>query len=133
MTRLGRWSAIAAIVLGAVTVLTWRRGEDRGAAAGPMLDGSQLFHAKGCSSCHAGPSSSAAFSNGVPSLADAAAWAGDRREGMSAEDYLAESMRSPSAFISPAFAGGVGPMTAMPLLRLSDAEIDALVEYLLTS
>ena len=50
---------------------------------------------------------------------------------MSAADYLAESMRNPSVFISPAFRGGFGPMTGMPDLNLSDAEIAALVAYLL--
>jgi hypothetical protein len=50
---------------------------------------------------------------------------------MTAEDYLAESMANPAAFISPAFVGGSGPSTAMPRLALSAAEIDALVGYLL--
>ncbi len=36
-------------------------------------------------------------------------------------------MRNPSAFISPRIQGDV----SMPLLQLSDDEIEALVEYLL--
>jgi hypothetical protein len=49
---------------------------------------------------------------------------------MSAEEYLAESIREPYVFISPAFRAG-GPTTAMPMLDVSDAEVDALVNYLL--
>ncbi len=51
--------------------------------------------------------------------------------GMSAQDYVAESIEQPGAFISPAFRGGVGPTTFMPQLDVSDAEVDALVAYLL--
>ena len=68
-----------------------------------------------------------------PDLSDAASWAGDRRPGMSAEDYVAESVRTPGAFISPAFQPIGGPTEAMPLLDVSDAELDALVRYLLGS
>lgn len=50
---------------------------------------------------------------------------------MSAAGYLAESIRTPSVFISPEFRGGFGPMTGMPNLNLDDAEIAALVAYLL--
>jgi hypothetical protein len=66
-----------------------------------------------------------------PDLSDAVSWAGDRRTGMSAEDYVAESVRIPGAFISPAFAPGGGPTDAMPVLEVSDTEVDALVEYVL--
>jgi hypothetical protein len=52
---------------------------------------------------------------------------------MSAEDYVAESVRTPGAFISPAFQPIGGPTEAMPLLDVSDAELDALVRYLLGS
>lgn len=102
--------------------------------AGPdnvALDGSALFQSKGCATCHSGPSSPALVGAG-PSLAGADVWAGDRIDGLSAGEYLAESMRSPSAFISPAYVQGQGgPGGGMPLLQLSEAEIDALVTYLL--
>jgi hypothetical protein len=52
---------------------------------------------------------------------------------MSAEDYVGESVRTPGAFISPAFQPIGGPTEAMPLLDVSDAELDALVRYLLGS
>ncbi len=49
---------------------------------------------------------------------------------MSAEDYLTESIQVPNAFISPAFRPN-GPTTSMPTLNVSDAEVEALVSYLL--
>ena len=65
--------------------------------------------------------------------------ASEAAQGLAREDgpqvaaaYLAESMRRPDAFISPAWRGG-GPTTAMPQLDLTDAEIDALVDYLLAA
>ena len=66
-----------------------------------------------------------------PSLADAPSWAGERIDGVSAEEYLEQSMRSPSAFISPVYRPIGGPSDGMPLLQLSDTEIAALVDYLL--
>ncbi|MET0908164.1 MAG: cytochrome c, partial [Ilumatobacteraceae bacterium] len=97
-----------------------------------QADGAQLFQAKGCSSCHAGPGSPATFESGFPSLANATDWAGDRRPGVSAEAYLTESIAAPGVFISPEFhPGQSGPTTGMPALTLSAAEIDALVTYLL--
>jgi mono/diheme cytochrome c family protein len=130
VTRIGQVCGAAAVVLGVVTVATWDDAGSGEARRLPAAAGSQLFHAKGCAGCHDGPSSRA-VAGGLPSLADAGRWAGQRRPGVSAEDYLAESMRSPSAFISPAFSGSAGPTTGMPLLRLTEDEIDAIVEYVL--
>jgi hypothetical protein len=66
-----------------------------------------------------------------PSLARAATWASERVEGLSAEEYLEQSMRAPSVFISPAYRPIGGPNDGMPSLQLSDQEIAALVDYLL--
>ena len=117
--------AVLAAALSLVTALV--RPSDDGATA---LDGAELFHVKGCATCHEGPGTPTMIGVG-PSLAHAANWAGTRIEGMSAEDYLAQSMLQPSAFISPAFTGGEGPTTGMPQLQLSTDEVDALVRYLL--
>ncbi|MFA5774034.1 MAG: cytochrome c [Ilumatobacteraceae bacterium] len=130
MTPVGRLAAIVAVALAILTVATWNDSTQSVVRSDAPLDGAMLFRAKGCASCHFGPDMNSGFSIG-PSLKSAAEWAGDRRPGMSAADYLAESMRTPSAFISPAFSGGQGPMTGMPDLNLSEAEIDALVAYLL--
>ncbi len=96
------------------------------------LDGAALFRAKGCSTCHDGPETDALI-DGFPSLVDVASFAGSRRPGYSAQEYVAESIKEPGAFFSPAFHGGVGPTTQMPTLDVSDAEVDALVAYLLDS
>jgi hypothetical protein len=42
-------------------------------------------------------------------------------------------VRTPGAFISPAFEPMGGPTEAMPLLDVSDAELHALVSYLMGS
>lgn len=103
--------------------------------AGDVLPGATLFRVKGCASCHIGPSGTSGPGTGPtigPDLSDAASWAGERRPGMSAEEYLAESVRAPQAFISPAAAPG-GPGGSMPRLEVSDAELDRLVELLMGS
>jgi mono/diheme cytochrome c family protein len=135
VSPIGRACAIGAVVLAVVTAATWDRGEGEAVADVTTVvhaganEGSQLFRAKGCASCHDGPDGHAAFDE-FPSLADAPSWAADRRSGMSAEEYIGESIREPGAFISPAWVGG-GPVTEMPQLRLTDAEIAAIVDYLL--
>lgn len=129
MSRLGRTCAAVAAVVGFATVALWDGGAQR-ASSGVAVDGAALFRAKGCAACHDGPDSTAAV-GGLPSLREAAEWAGDRRPATTAEAYLTESIADPSAFISPAFAGGVGATDRMPDLAVTDDEIDALVDYLL--
>ena len=119
--------AVAAAVMSIVAAAA--RPETGGGAA--ALDGASLFRAKGCATCHDGPTGRSLTGVG-PSLADAPSWAGDRIDGVSAQDYLEQSMRSPSAFISPEYRSSGGPSVGMPLLQLSDDEIDRLVDYLLT-
>jgi cytochrome c1 len=101
------------------------------APGGAAREGAALFRAKGCASCHDGPDTTALVRGAFPSLADAPAWAADRRLPMSAADYLRQSIREPSAFTSPAYHPGSGATTAMPTLGLSDAEVEAVVAYLL--
>lgn len=133
MSRVGHLCAIGSVVLGTVSIATWPRGDPRAPSADSRVErGASLFQAKGCASCHTGPDTTALLS-GFPSLADAPAWAATRRPGLSADRYLAESMRAPAAFVSPAFTGSVGPNTGMPQLPLTDAEIAALVDYLLST
>ena len=137
MSSIGRLCAIGAVVLAVITVATWNRDEEEAVAVGPAVDGAaavdgaQLFQAKGCAGCHAGPDSRPWFDE-FPSLADAPSWAGGRRTGLSAAEYIAESIREPGAFISPAWFEG-GPVTEMPQLALTEAEIAAIVDYLLAA
>jgi mono/diheme cytochrome c family protein len=124
----------AAAALGA-SVFAWTsdRTADAPLAAAPSsapLDGASLFRAKGCASCHTGPDSAAGVSE-FPNLSDAESWASTRVPGMSASEYITQSIRDPIAVISPQFTSGIGPTTGMPTLALSDAEVAALVEYLL--
>lgn len=133
MTGRGVGAAIVAVVAAVGAIVGWGTASTPDASravAGDSLSGATLFRAKGCSSCHNGPETEAIVAIG-PDLSDAPSWAGDRRPGMSAEDYVAESVRTPGAFISPAFEPSGGPTQAMPLLDVSDAELDALVGYLL--
>lgn len=129
MTRVGVAAACVAAVLVVAAVAvqgTSTTTSTRDAAS----DGAELFQRKGCATCHAGPDSSTDLGM-APSLADASSWAGSRETGVTARDYLAESMLAPSTFISPMFRGGSGPMEAMPDLGLSGEEVDALIDYLL--
>lgn len=123
------WYAGAAVVAAAASLLA---GAARPNGDGEVAaDGAQLFRTKGCATCHSGPDGSSLTGAG-PSLTGAAVWAGDRMPDVSAREYIELSIRNPSAFISPAYSGSTGgPGGGMPLLRLSDDEIDALVTYLL--
>jgi hypothetical protein len=129
MPRRGVIYAAAALVAAALSVLATAARPDGGDVA-EALDGALLFQVKGCATCHLGPDTSPIVDVGPPLVA-AASWAGDRVDGLSAEEYVEQSMRSPSAFISPEYRPLGGPNEAMPVLQLSAGEIDALVAYLL--
>ncbi len=133
MSALGRWAATGAAVLAVIGVATWNQpGATTVTGTETESDGAQLFLVKGCSSCHAGPDTTASIGAGFPSLADAPTWAGDRRANLSAKDYLTESLAAPGVFIAPGFRPGQsGPTTGMPQLRLTSNEIEAIVDYLL--
>lgn len=131
MTRRGIAAALGALLAVVGSWLGWRDEGSAAVRAAPAIDGETLFRAKGCATCHTGPTSTANMGE-FPSLADARSWAGSRREGLSAEQYLEESIREPWAFISPEFHGSGGPTTAMPQLGLSDAEREAVVAFLLS-
>jgi mono/diheme cytochrome c family protein len=131
VTKRGIASALGALLAVLGSWIGWRGDGSEPVRAAPVLDGATLFQAKGCATCHTGPESNASDVGGFPSLAEAPSWAGSRRAGLSAEEYLEESIREPWAFISPEFHGSGGPTTAMPQLGLSDAERDAVVAFLL--
>jgi mono/diheme cytochrome c family protein len=109
-----------------------RRGDDEGALATAGLaqakTGEQIFTAAGCAGCHTfAPAGSSG--NIGPSLDELASAAGDREPGTSAEDYIRESLTTPEAFLVEGFGN------AMPSYegRLTDEQIQALVDYLLQS
>jgi mono/diheme cytochrome c family protein len=107
-----------------------RTGQDEGALASAGLaqakTGTQIFTAAGCGGCHTfGP----AKSNGTigPKLDELKTEAAKMEKGKTAEEYIRESIEDPSAFLVKGFPN------AMPSFkgRLSDAQIKALIDFLL--
>ncbi len=81
----------------------------------------------GCGVCH----STKPNDDGVgPSLAGVGDRAAARVPGMTAEEYLRESVLDPDAYIVDGFRAG--QMLPTYRERLSDADVDALVQYLLS-
>lgn len=127
-----RRGLLAGIALAAAVAsgFAWRSepadGPTRASAASTaaVSEGAWLFQVKGCAACHAPPDG-----RGYPELSDAAEWAADRREGMTAEEYLTESILDPAAAISPQLTPE--SKLTMPRLNVTDEEVDALVAYLL--
>jgi mono/diheme cytochrome c family protein len=106
-----------------------RAGEDEGALAQAGLasarTGEQIFTAAGCAGCH---TLAKANANGTvgPSL-DELAQAAGQAEG-SPEDYVRESVLDPDAVVAEGFQSGQMPAYEG---RLSDQQVQTLVEYLL--
>ncbi len=88
------------------------------------VEGETVFLTKGCTGCHSRAGVSEGFVG--PDLTGLADRAGDRVEGLAAEDYVRQSVLDPQAYI----VDGYGPQ--MPVLPVDTAELDALVEYLLS-
>jgi cytochrome c oxidase subunit 2 len=91
-----------------------------------QLDGEALFRIKGCSGCHLGPGIGEGVSVGPP-LLGLSLVAAERREGMTAEEYVRQSMLEPQAFV----VAGYGVDIQMPTLPLTEDEVDAIVSFLL--
>jgi mono/diheme cytochrome c family protein len=106
-----------------------RMGEDEGALAQAGLAGArtgeQIFTAAGCAGCHtlAKANANGTIGPGLDELAQAAG----QQEG-SPEDYVRESLTDPDAVTAEGFQSGVMPSYEG---RLSDQQLQALVEYLL--
>jgi cytochrome c len=98
------------------------------AGQGDPKHGQQIFTGVGtCSTCHD-------VAQGIqivgPSLKGVATRAATRKPGMSASDYLHESIVNPNAYVVQGFVGGVMPQNFAKTLSAKD--IDDLVAYLLT-
>jgi cytochrome c1 len=100
-------------------------GVDTPSAAG-VPSGATLFLAKGCATCHNGPDSSARIPV-APDLSTVDQRAGTTIEGLDAAAYVRQSIREPQAYL----AENDGNTAVMPTLPTTDAELDALVAYLL--
>ena len=96
--------------------------EETGTVA--AFDGRSLFQAKGCVGCH--QRGDLGQFQIAPNLTGLASWAGTRVEGLDAEEYIRQSITHPQAYVVSGYDG-----IEMPTLSLSDAELEAVVEFLL--
>ena len=120
-----------ALILVIASLVAWFDDEPSAADEPPteaelVAQGEQLFFNKGCAGCHhildVGGQSMG------PDLTFLAERAGEAREGMTADEYVRESIQTPDAYY--ATGASVGPF-GMPVISMTDAERDALVAFLL--
>ena len=113
---------------------TRRHGGERGtglersasSAVTPAERGAALFLAKGCATCHDGPTSTAAVSVG-PDLGELPNVAADpRAKAWTPRPTCASRSARPQAFVVAGYT-----TVLMPTLPVDDQELDALVRYLL--
>lgn len=117
-------TAVVVLLMGA-TIAAFAIDPTTSESPSPIaIDGEMVFLTKGCTSCHsiAGVSETAQIGPNLTGLADRA---GDRVEGLSADEYVRQSVLDPLAFT----VNGYDPL--MPTLPLNTEELDALVEFLL--
>lgn len=111
------------VALATATVVTWpQQGAERAVSAPQRGGGKALFAAKGCAACHVGPDGNGDGITGV-GLANVQS----RVAGMGRDEYIRESIERPGAYVLPGNAGSF----AMPVLALSDGDVEQLVDYLL--
>jgi mono/diheme cytochrome c family protein len=109
-----------------------RSGEDEGALATAGLaqakTGEQIFTAAGCAGCH---TFTPAGSNGTigPNLNDLKSAAEKFAKGKPPEEYVRESILKPDAFVVPGFSNSMPSFDG----RLTDQQVQALIDYLLKS
>ena len=96
-------------------------------AADPVVRGQQVYSAAGCAGCHA----IEGISNGVvgPGLTQIGSVAATRVDGVSAEDYIRNSILNPNAFVVEGYQSNVMPQNYGQ--QLSNQELDDLLEFLL--
>ena len=95
----------------------------------PRTPGQAIFTGEGgCTACHTVDSIPEARGVIGPNLTTVADLAGQRISGLSAEEYLRQSIQEPSAFVVEGFA----PVMAVPATVQQSPKIDQLVEFLLT-
>jgi len=100
--------------------------------ATPVEIGQAVYTAQGCAGCHGEPGGAGVIG---PNLGGIATRAGDTVPGLSAEEYIHQSIVQPNAFIVPQCPTGPCAPNLMPQNYgqiLSPAELDGLVQYLLT-
>lgn len=93
-----------------------------------LAAGREIFTSAGCDACHTLGDADASAQVG-PELDALADVAEERKPGMSAEEYVKESIVDPPAFVVEGYSGDTMPQTYED--QLTPEEIDTLVEYLL--
>ena len=100
--------------------------------ASPVEIGTATYAAAGCAGCHGEPGGAGLVG---PNLGGIATRAATRVPGLSAEEYIHQSIVQPNAFVVPECPSGPCAPNLMPATyeqTLSPAELDGLVQYLLT-
>ena len=92
------------------------------------VDGPQLFLSRGCNGCHVIDGLAGAVGVVGPNLTGVASRAGDRVPGLSAEEYIRQSIELPQTFVVDGFDNVMQPLRT----SMTDSEFELLVEYLLT-
>ena len=90
--------------------------------------GELLFLSKGCTGCHSIQGVATTGQVG-PDLTSVSQVAGARVPGLSATEYIAQSLAEPQAFVVPGYEATTAG--AMPDFNLTEDEISALVDFLL--
>lgn len=102
--------------------------EDEDAVAIPPQE---LFVSMGCSGCHNldAPQTDSERGPVGPNLANLPETAGSKIEGLSAEEYVYQSIVAPNDYINEGYAAGIMPANFTD--RMNEVEIDSLVAWLL--
>lgn len=101
------------------------------ADASPVEIGQAVYENAGCIGCHGEPGGAGIVG---PSLGGIASRAGDTVPGLSAEEYILQSIVQPNAYLVPECPTGACVAGLMPQNysdQLSEQELDGLVQYLL--
>ena len=93
-----------------------------------LTDGASIFVARGCGGCHVIEGLTGAVGVIGPEMTGIGSRAGTRVAGLSAEEYIRQSVEMPEAFVLDGYDNVMQPLRGM----MSDEEFDILVEYLLT-
>jgi cytochrome c oxidase subunit 2 len=121
------WLTVALALVLAVATVSFYSQPSPGADT-RQSPGELLFLSKGCTGCHSIQGVATTGQVG-PDLTSVGRVAGARVEGLSAAEYLAQSLAEPQAFIVPGYE--VTTAGSMPDFNLTEDEISALVDFLL--
>jgi mono/diheme cytochrome c family protein len=132
MTKRFQFAALAVLVM-TTLLAACGGGEEAPSAVGDTAAGEDLFSQviigsqPGCATCHSLNADEVLVG---PSMAGIGSRAGTRVSGMSAEDYLRESILHPDNYVVEGFQPGV--MVQVWEEELTPEQVDNLVAYLLT-